>query len=76
MRTERENSESAIYALADALTENDVKLLLDPTVQTNALLSQILKVVNALLNQTSTSGMGGVSLPDTIAGLSLGLINQ
>ena len=76
MREERENSESAIYALADALTENDVSLLVDPTIQTNALLSQILKVVNALLNQTSTSNLGGVSLPDTIAGLSLGLINQ
>ena len=73
MRTERESSESAIYALADALTENDVKLLLDPTVQTNALLAQILKVANAILNQNS-SGAGGVSLPDTIAGLSLGIV--
>ena len=75
MREERENSESAIYALADALTENNVDLLVDPTLQTNALLSQILKVVNALLNQQSTGG-NGVSLPDTIAGLSLGLINM
>lgn len=73
MRNERESSESAIYALADALTENDVKLLLDPTVQTNALLAQILKVANAILNQNST-GAGGVSLPDTIAGLSLGIV--
>ena len=73
MRTERESSESAIYALADALTENDVKLLLDPTVQTNALLAQILKVANAILNQ-NTTGAGGVSLPDTIAGLSLGIV--
>ena len=73
LRTERENSETAIYALADALTGNDVKLLLDPTVQTNALLGQILKVANAILNQQS-SGAGGVSLPDTIAGLSLGIV--
>ena len=75
MREERENSESAIYALADALTENNVDLLVDPTLQTNALLSQILKVANAILNQQST-GTNGVSLPDTIAGLSLGLINM
>ena len=75
LREEREGSESAIYALADALTENNVDLLVDPTLQTNALLSQILKVANAILNQTSTGG-GGVSLPDTLAGLSLGLFNQ
>lgn len=75
LRAERDKSETAIYALADALTENDVKLLLDPTVQTNALLSQILKVVNALLNQQS-SGVGGVSLAETIAGLSLGIVEQ
>lgn len=75
LQTERENSETAIYALADALTSNDVKLLLDPTVQTNALLSEILKVANAILNQQGTGG-AGVSLPDTLAGLSLGLYSQ
>lgn len=75
LRAEKDKSETAIYALADALTENDVKLLLDPTVQTNALLSQILKVVNAMLNQQS-SGVGGVSLAETIAGLSLGIVEQ
>ena len=71
---EKESSETAIYALADALTQNDVSLLVDPTMQTNALLSQILKVANAILNQNN-SGIGGVSLPDTLAGLSLGIIN-
>lgn len=74
LRTEKENSETAIYALADALTENDVKLLLDPTVQTNALLAQILKVASAILNQNN-NGIGGISLPDTIAGLSLGIVS-
>lgn len=73
LQTEREQSESAIYALADALTENDVKLLLDPTVQTNALLAQILKVANAILNQQGSAGGAGVTLPDTLAGLSLGM---
>ena len=74
LRTEKENSETAIYALADALTGNDVKLLLDPTVQTNALLAQILKVASAILNQNN-NGIGGISLPDTIAGLSLGIVS-
>ncbi|MCM1221330.1 MAG: hypothetical protein NC548_43305, partial [Lachnospiraceae bacterium] len=73
-RADKENSETAIYALADALTQNDVKLLLDPTVQTNALLSQILKVVAAILTQTKDSGTA-LSLTDTIAGLSFGLIS-
>lgn len=72
---ERDSSETAIYALADALTQNDVGLLLDPTVQTNALLAQILKVANAILTQQGNN-LGGVSLPDTLAGLSLGIINQ
>lgn len=74
-RADRENSETAIFALADALTQNDVKLLLDPTVQTNALLSQILKVVAAILTQTKDSGTA-LSLTDTIAGLSFGLISK
>jgi SOS-response transcriptional repressor LexA len=72
MQEERESSESAIYALADALTENDVQLLVDPTLQTTALLGQILKVANAILNQQGTGG-AGVTLPDTLSGLALGL---
>ena len=73
--SERESSETAIYALADALTQNDVSLLVDPTMQTNALLAQILKVANAILTQ-GNNGVGGISLPDTLAGLSLGIVNQ
>lgn len=73
-RQEKEGSETAIYALADALTQNKVDLLLDPTLQTNALLAQILKVAAAILNQTKDSGTA-LSLPDTIAGLSLGIVN-
>ena len=72
---EKDSSETAIYALADALTQNDVSLLVDPTMQTNALLAQILKVANAILTQNS-NGIGGLSLPDTIAGLSLGIVNN
>lgn len=73
LNEERDSSETAIYALADALTQNDIGLLMDPTLQTNALLAQILKVANAILNQQGT-GAGGLSLPDTLAGLSLGII--
>ena len=73
LNEERDSSETAIYALADALTQNDISLLKDPTLQTNALLAQILKVANAILNQQGT-GTGGLSLPDTLAGLSLGII--
>lgn len=74
LSAERDSSETAIYALADALTQNDIGLLRDPTLQTNALLSQILKVANAILVQ-SGSGATSISLPDTIAGLSLGIVN-
>lgn len=74
LNAERDSSETAIYALADALTQNDIGLLRDPTLQTNALLSQILKVANAILVQSGNSA-GSISLPDTLAGLSLGIVN-
>ena len=73
-RAEKKGSEDAVYALADALTKNQVDLL-DPTMQTNALLAEILKVANALLNKGGAAG-GGLSLPDTIAGLSLGVVQR
>jgi hypothetical protein len=75
LSAERDSSETAIYALADALTQNDISLLRDPTIQTNALLAQILKVANAILTQQGAGGTS-ISLPDTLAGLSLGIINQ
>ena len=73
-RAEKAGSEDAIYALADALTKNDVDLL-DPTMQTNALLAEILKVANALLNKNGAA-TGGLTLPETIAGLSLGVVQR
>lgn len=73
-RKEKAGSEDAVYALAEALTKNNVDLL-DPTMQTNVLLSEILKVANALLVKQGATG-GGLSLPDTIAGLSLGVVNR
>lgn len=71
---ERSGSEDAVYALAEALTKNAVDLL-DPTIQTNALLSQILIVVNAIMQQNNKTG-AGLSLPDTLSGLALGIVKQ
>ena len=71
---ERSGSEDAVYALAEALTKNTVDLL-DPTVQTNAILSQILIVVNAIMQQNNKTGTG-LSLPDTLSGLALGIVKQ
>lgn len=71
---ERDKSGDAVYALAEALTKNTVDLL-DPTVQTNAILSQILIIVNAIMQQNNKAE-AGMSLPDTLAGLALGLTGQ
>ena len=71
---ERSGSQDAVYALAEALTKNTVDLL-DPTVQTNAILSQILIVVNAIMQQNNKTG-SGLSLPDTLSGLALGIVKQ
>lgn len=68
---EKSEQSDAIYALADALTQNTVDLL-DPTIQTNALLSQILIVVNGIMQQNNTLKTN-ISLPDTLAALSTGL---
>ena len=72
-REEKAESESAVYALADALTKNTVDLL-DPTVQTNAILSQILIVVNAIMQQNNKALSNTSSLPDTLSALALGLV--
>lgn len=57
-KKEKSKSETAIYALAQALTQNTTDLL-DPTVQTNTLLAQILKLVNVLVQQGSLSTESG-----------------
>lgn len=62
----------AVYALADALTQNTVDLK-DPAVQTNAILSQILLVLNAIMQQNNSSS-AGTSLAETLSGLARGLI--
>ena len=68
-KAEKHQSDSAIYALAEALSKNTVDLK-DPAVQTNALLSQILLVVNALLQRNNQTG--ATTLLGTLAGLALG----
>lgn len=73
---EKSKSEDAVYALAEALTKNTVDLL-DPTVQTNAILSQILIVVNAIMNQNNKlTENSGSSLTDTLSALAMGLTNR
>ena len=65
--------EAVAYALADVLTKNlstDLDALKDPTVQTNVLLSQILVVMRAIMDQTKG---GGTSMIESITALSLGL---
>lgn len=71
---EKGKSQDAVYALAEALTKNSVDLL-DPTIQTNALLSQILIVVNAIMQQNNKAG-SGTSLPDALEALATGLVKS
>ena len=73
-REEKGKSSDAVYALAEALTKNSVDLL-DPTIQTNALLSQILLVVNAIMQQNNKAG-SGTSLPDALEALATGLVKS
>ena len=59
------------YALADALTKAGLDLK-DPTLQTNALLAQILIVANQILQQQN-SQTGNSSLVESMIGLATGL---
>lgn len=74
VREEKDKSDTAALALAEALTKNNVAALVDPTLQTNVLLAEILKTAVAILAQSKEGG-AAISLPDTIAGLSLGIVN-
>jgi hypothetical protein len=69
-KNEQYKASDAITALANALT--GAKDLTDPTLQTNAILSQILIVAQAILNQNNTTGK--LSLSDTLSGMGLGLV--
>lgn len=74
-RDEKKSSEDAIYALAEAF-KNTTSDLKDPTVQTNALLSQILLVVNAIMQQNNKVSTNGLSLTDTLSSLAMGLVKE
>lgn len=69
---EKEESNKAIYTLAEILTSGN-KDLLDPTIQTNALLAQILIVVQSIMQQNNTAG--GLSIPDSLSAMATGLFN-
>ena len=66
---ERAESGDAVLALAEALTSNAVDLK-DPAVQTNVLLSKILLVAEAIMQQNNDTST--VSLPTALASLGLG----
>ena len=63
----------AVYALAEALTANSVDLH-DPQMQTNAILSQILIVLQAIMQQNNNvGGSAGTSLIESLSALSMGI---
>ena len=68
--SKKKESGDAVLALAKALTDNTADLK-DPTVQSNALLAQILIVVEAILQAENVSG--GASLQTSLSALGLGL---
>jgi hypothetical protein len=61
-------------ALANAISSNfDVLLdLKDPTVQTNVLLSQLIKVVVSILQAVNTPGK--MDIPSSLSAMALGLL--
>lgn len=70
----KRESGDAVLALAKALTDSNDKMvdgLKDPQVQTNTLLSQILIVLEAILQAENTSG--GATLATALSALGLGL---
>ena len=68
---EKDDSKKAIYSLAEVLTSKNDELL-DPTLQTNALLAQILLVVQSIMNQNNTGNTS--TILDTMNALATGLI--
>ena len=71
---ENDSSGEKVNKLAETLTSS-VTNLQDPTVQTNVLLSQILIALNTIVQQNgSSTGTGGLSLPDTLQALALGMV--
>lgn len=74
---EKKEKGDLVNALAEYLTRNNQSLdnLKDPALQTNALLSQILIVVDAIMNQNSKTA-GTISLSDAISAMATGIGNN
>ena len=68
---EDKSAEDKINALAQALVTTPLADLLDPTVQTNVFLAQILRTVQGIFQQNNTQGK--LKLPDAIAALATGM---
>lgn len=71
------DKEDVAYALSEALTRGlsgDIEALKDPTVQTNVLLSQILIVMRAIMEQGNKTG--GTSMIDSLTAMALGLTSS
>jgi hypothetical protein len=69
-KAEQTNQYAPIFALADQMLQN-TEAMRDPTYQTNALLSAILGVVNAIMQQNN-DGMLSTTFADTLKGAALG----
>lgn len=71
---EKDQQTEATLALANALgvfTADELKKL-DPQLQTNVLLGEIVVILQAIMQQNNTTA-GGLSLPDTLSALGFGM---
>ena len=72
VKTEKDKTaEDTLNALTEALVQSPIEDLLDPTVQQNLFLAQILRVVQGIFQQNNTQGK--LKLPDAIAALATGM---
>ena len=77
IKSEKKENGDAVLALADALTRNTIGIqegFKDPVVQTNVLLAKILIVAEAIMQQNNKTG--GLSLPDALSALGLGMTTE
>lgn len=71
-KKEKKGSDSIVAKLANTLTSNLVDIK-DPTVQTNVLLAEMLKVLTTIMQQNNNKTTS-TELADSLKGLSLGLL--
>lgn len=64
--------EDKLNALTEALTNTHIEDLMDPTVQQNVLLAQILAVLQAIMQQNNTQGK--LTIPDAISAMAAGML--